>query len=72
MKRYEVCTYSNDIGTGERMDFDRLSDAIKDAKTYRKTEEYAAVYDRIAKIAYVVFGNPLTPVFCDWVTVLEY
>ena len=71
MKRYQVVTYSQDIGTDGRMDFARLSEAVKDAKKYRSTEEYAAVYDRITKTALVVFGDLYTSVFADFVTVKE-
>ena len=71
-RRYQVVTYSSDIGSDEHMDFSRLSEAIKDAKRYRKTEEYAAVYDRTTKTAFVVFGEPWLPVFADFVTVTEF
>lgn len=72
MRRYQVVTYSWDIGTDERMDFDRLTDAIKDARRYRKQEEYAAVFDSDYKIAYVIFGNPYTKVFREYVKVIPY
>mgnify|MGYP003502218183 CR=1 FL=1 len=65
MKRFQVVTYSDDIGTDEHMDFDGLQSAIKEAKKYRKREQYAAIYDNFFKIAIVVFGNPATPVFTD-------
>lgn len=69
--RYQVVTYSQDIGSDERMDFSRLSDALKDARAYRGREEYAAVYDSVKKIAFVVFGNIFTSVFADYVTVVS-
>lgn len=72
MKRFQVVTHSADIGTDEHMDFDRLAAAVKDAKRYRKQEEYAAVYDKEYKIAYVIFGNPFTPVFREYVKVIPY
>lgn len=39
MTRFQVVTYSRDIGTKERMDFDDLQSAIKEAKKYRKQVE---------------------------------
>ncbi len=72
MHRYEVVTYSSDIGTDSRLDFFRLADAVKDAKRYQKTEEYAAVFDREYGIAYVVFGDLQTAVFADFVKVIPY
>lgn len=71
-RRYQVVTYSEDIGSDEKMDFSRLSDAVSDAKKYRKAEEYAAVYDRITKTAFVIFGSLYTPVFADFVAVTEF
>ena len=65
MKQFQVVTWSEDIGSDEHMDFDGLQSAIKEAKKYRKREQYAAVYDNFFKIAIVVFGNPKTPVFTD-------
>lgn len=65
MKRFQVVTWSNDIGSDEHMDFDGLQSAIKEAKKYRKREEYAAIYDSFFKVAIVVFGNSKTPVFTD-------
>ena len=71
-KRFLVVTWSDDIGSDEGMDFARLSDAIKEAERFRKTEQYAAVYDKTSKTAYVVFGDPSTPVFSDRIHVLEF
>jgi hypothetical protein len=71
-RRYQVVTYSSDIGSDEKKDFARLSEAVRDAKKYRKTEEYAAVYDRITKTAFVVFGAPWLPVFADFVDVTVF
>ena len=68
--RFEVVTWSSDIGSDEKMDFPTLAEALKDARRYRKTEEYAAVYDRENKIAHVVFGNPYQDVFAKWVKVI--
>ena len=67
--RYEVVTWSRDIGTDERMDFSRKADAIRHARSFVNLEEYAAVYDRFRKIAFVVFGDVETPVFADYVSV---
>ncbi len=70
--RFLVVTWSDDIGSDEGMDFKKLSDAIKEAELFRKTEQYAAVYDKQSKTAYVIFGDPSTPVFSDRITVLEF
>ena len=70
MKRYQVVTWSWDIGSDDRMYFSRFNDAYKDARKYLGLEEYAAVYDRKEKVAYVVFGNPWIKVFNDYVRVI--
>lgn len=70
MRRYQVVIYSWDIGIDDKMDFNSLADAIKDAKKYKGREEYAAVYDAVEKIAYVVFGNKFTRVFNDNVRIV--
>lgn len=71
-KRYQVVTWSYDIGSDERMDFTTLAEAVKEAKSYQDSEEYAAVYDRNKKTAFVVFGELHTDVFADWVKVRPY
>jgi hypothetical protein len=70
MKRYQVVTYSDDIGTDEQMDFNKLYPAILAAGSYKKREDYAAVYDRVENIAFVVFGSVLSPVFSESVRVI--
>ena len=68
-RRYQVVTWSSDIGTDERMDYNDDAAAIAEAQRYKGREEYAAVYDRQTKTAVVVFGDPFTPVFCEYVTI---
>ena len=68
-RRYQVVTWSDDIGADERMDYTTKADAVKAARSYKSTEEYAAVYDRKNKTAFVVFGNPYIDIFANWVTV---
>ena len=70
MKRFQVVTYSWDIGIDDRMDFDDIHKAILHAKSFRNTEEYAAIYDSKYRIAWVVFGNIGTVVFVDSVPVI--
>lgn len=70
-KPYQVVTYSSDVGSDEKMDYDYFVDAVKAAKKYRKEEEYAAVYVRSQKKAYVVFGDVEAPVFSDWVSIAK-
>ena len=72
MRRYQVVTYSRDIGSDGKMDFDNLRPAITAASRYRNKEEYAAVYDRIENIAFLVFGDVTTPVFVDSVRVISF
>lgn len=72
MKRYQVVTHSYDIGTDEHMDFSKFGDAARSASKFKGLEEYCAIYDRIKQIAYVVFGDISTPVFCDFVKVVEH
>lgn len=69
--RYQVVTYDSLCGSDEKMDYPHLTEAIKEANKYRNTEEYAAVYDRKKKVAFVVFGDIETPVFADWVYVIS-
>lgn len=68
-KRYQVCTWSNDIGSDDKMDFTNKREAIKYAMMYKGKEEYAAVYDNQTKTAFVTFGSPLSPVFREYVKV---
>lgn len=68
-KPFQVVVWSNDIGSDEKMDYDCFTDAVKAARKFRKTEQYAAVFVRSQKKAYVVFGDVNTPVFSDWVSV---
>ena len=68
-RHYQFVTWSRDIGTDERMDYNDESAAIDEAQRYKGREEYAAVYDRQTKTAVVVFGDPFTPVFCEYVTI---
>lgn len=73
-RRYQVVTYSRDIGSDEHMDYPTLKQAVREAKKYRKSEEFAAVYDYESKIAYVVFGGcglARDKVFHDYVTIAE-
>lgn len=73
-RRYLVVTYSRDIGSSEHMDYLTLKQAVREAKKYRKSEEFAAVYDYDSKIAYVVFGGrglARDKVFSDSVTIAE-
>lgn len=69
IKRYQVCTWSSDIGADDKMDFSTKSEAIKEARKYKKSEEYSAVYDHETNTAFVVFGNPFSPVFREYVKV---
>lgn len=68
-KRYQVCTWSDDIGSDDKMDFTNKRDAMKDAMKYKGEEDYAAVYDNQTKTAFVAFGNPFSPVFSEHVKV---
>ena len=68
-KPFQVVTWSSDCGSDEKLDYDCFTDAVKAARKFRKTEQYAAVFVRSQKKAYVVFGDVTTPVFADWVSV---
>lgn len=68
-KRYQVVTWSSDTGSDGRMDYTNKKEAIRNAKKYREAEEYAAIFDRKAMAAFVVFGNIETEVFSAWVKV---
>ena len=72
MKRYEVVTYSYDIGIDTQMDYSKFSEAVKAARKFLGLEEYAAIYDRVKKIAYVIFGDITTEVFTDNIPVIEW
>ena len=67
--RYQVCTWSDDIGADDKMDFTSKKEAIQDAMKYKGTEDYAAVFDNETNTAFVVFGNPFSPVFREYVQV---
>lgn len=69
--RYQVVTWCSDCGDDDKTDFDDLGDAIHEANRYRSGYDYAAVYDRANRIAYVVFGNPEQTVFSERVTVSD-
>jgi hypothetical protein len=69
--RYQVVTYSGDVGIDEKLDFRRKKDAIAHARLYRGREEYAAVYDEKTRTATVVFGSLFAPVFTDRVEVTK-
>lgn len=64
LNRYQVVTWSRDTGAGEKLEFTRKADAIRHARSFRGSEDYAAVYDATAKTAAVIFGNLYTPRFC--------
>lgn len=68
--RYQVVTYSYDIGSDEKKDYPKLTKAIKEAEKYKGKEEYAAVYDRETNLAFLVFGDIETHVFNDSVNVI--
>ena len=70
--RYQVVVWADECGSDEMMDFNRLNDAIADARRYADEWSYAAVYDRRRKRALVIFGDVLTPVFSDSVEVSVY
>ena len=55
----------------KKMDYPKLTKAIKEAEKYKGKEEYAAVYDREKKVAFVVFGDIETHVFTDCVYVIS-
>ena len=63
MKRYQVVTYSSDIGTDEKMDFDRMSDAIKEARRWLSREEASYVYDQQKHIVRHAFHGSLELAF---------
>lgn len=68
-KRYQVCTWSDDIGADDKMDFSNKKEAVKDAMKYKGKEAYAAVFDKKTNTVFVVFGNPFYPVFREYVKV---
>lgn len=70
--RYQVVVWADECGSDEMMDFNRLNDAIADARRYADEWSYAAVYDRRRKRALVIFGDVSTPVFSDFVEVSVY
>lgn len=68
-KRYQVCTWSDDIGSDEKIDFTNKREAMKYAMKYKGKEDYAAVFDNETNTAFVVFGNPFSSVFSEYVKV---
>ena len=71
MKRYQVVTYSRDIGADEHLGFSKFSEAKQHALKYSGIEEHAAVYDEKEKTAYVIFGNLETQVFTPCVRIIS-
>ena len=69
-RRYQVVTYSHDTGADDRMDYTRKAEAMKAARRYRDSEEYAAVYDRQTNCAVVVFGDPFARVFRERIKII--
>lgn len=67
--RYQVVTWSDDVGTDEKMDFRGKREAERAARSYLGSEDYAAVYDKVEKAALVIFGNPKRMIFSDFVKV---
>lgn len=67
--RYQVYTWSDDIGADDKMDFSSKREAINEAMKYKGKEEYAAVFDKKTKTAFVVFGNPFCPMFREYIKV---
>lgn len=70
IKRYQVVTYCNECGTDEKMDFNTLSEAFRDANSYQGEEDAAAVYDYETKTAYAVFGLVGQNMFSDFVKIV--
>lgn len=68
-KRYQVCTWSDDVGADDKMDFASKKEAIQDAIKYKGKEDYAAAFDNETNTAFIVFGNPFSPVFREYVQV---
>lgn len=68
-KRYQVATWSSDVGADDKMDFGSKKEAEKEARKYKGIEEYACIFDRRTCSAFVIFGNPFSPVFRDYVKV---
>ena len=71
-KRYELVIWDDDIGEDERGDYCTIQEAIKAAERMRKETKYAAIYDYQERVAYVVYGDPKTPIFSDWVRVIKW
>ena len=44
-RRYQVVTYSHDIGADERRDYGTMAEAVKAARGWLRSEEAAYVYD---------------------------
>ena len=70
MRRYQVVTYCDECGTDEKMDFNTLAEAFKDANSYHGKEDAAAVYDYHTGIAYAVFGLVGQNMFSDSVNIV--
>ena len=69
-KRYQVVTYCDECGIDEKMDFNTLSEAFRDAGSYQGKEDAAAVYDYHTGIAYAVFGLVGQNMFSDAVKIV--
>ncbi len=71
-RRWQVVTWSSDIGSDDHMDYEHKADAFRDAKRYKGQEDYVAVFDHKDKVAIVVWGDPKQEVFIDSVKVRNW
>lgn len=55
--RYQVVTYSRDIGEDERLDYTTKQSAIMAARKHLSTEDSAAVFDRKQHRYTAIFGD---------------
>lgn len=45
--RYQIITYSDDIGADEKLEYKTIGEAIKAAKEYLKEHEAVYIYDHV-------------------------
>ena len=69
MKRYQIITYSYDIGADEKMDYNTIAEAITAVKEYLKDQDSAFIYDRVQKAVRHAFNAyPSHSLFSNYVS----
>lgn len=67
--RYQICTYSDDIGSDDGMDYPTIGEAMKHIKEYLKREQAVFIYDRVKESIRHAWNRSPVGIFTTWVDV---